>query len=122
MIQYLWRRYKSFVYAFRGIGILVKTQDHAKIHLIASILIIAWGLYLSLSPVEWCLIVLCIALVLTMEAVNTAIEFLTDLVSPDYHPLAGKAKDVAAGAVLISAILATVIWAIIFIPKILSLK
>lgn len=111
-------RLKSFGYAFKGIAILFQSQTNAKIHALAVVLITALGFYLCLNPTEWCLIVLCMALVLMAEAVNTAIEFIVDLVSPEYHPLAGKAKDVAAGAVLLSVIICGVVWGIICLPKI----
>ncbi|MEL6191828.1 MAG: diacylglycerol kinase family protein [Bacteroidota bacterium] len=111
-------RLKSFGYAFKGIWTLFYTQPNARIHLLATIIIIGLGVALGLSPTEWCLIIGCIALVLMSEAVNTAIEFVVDLVSPDYHELAEKAKDVAAAAVLLSVICCGVIWAIIYVPKI----
>ena len=79
---------------------------------------IAAGLFFSVSTIEWCLLILAIAMVLCAEGMNTAIEFLTDLASPNFHELAGKTKDVAAGAVLISAIGAAIIGFIIFLPKI----
>ena len=77
------------------------------------------GYFLQLSATEWCLIMICMALVLTAEALNTAIEYLTDLASPEFHPLAGKAKDVAAGSVLIAVIICGGVWGIIFLPKLL---
>ncbi len=79
------------------------------------------GAFLSLSAIEWCLVLLCMVMVIGMEAMNTALEYLTDLVSPEHHPLAGKAKDVAAAAVLICAIGAVIVAAIIFVPKLLEL-
>jgi diacylglycerol kinase len=100
---------------------LFKSQPNARIHLIALILVISTGFYVHLSNLEWSLVVMCIALVLSMEAVNTALEYLTDLVSPDHHPLAGKAKDVAAAAVLIAAIGAAIVGALLFIPKLSAL-
>ncbi len=117
MRQYLYKRMKSFEYAFKGIATLFTTQPNAQIHLVAVIVIVIMGVVVGLDDWEWCSIILCIALVLVSEALNTALEFLTDLTSPDYHPLAGKAKDVAAGAVLISVIICGVVWGIIFIPK-----
>lgn len=115
---YLNKRVKSFSYAFNGINILLRTQPNAQIHIIATLLIILSGQWLGLSSVEWCMIIICIALVLMAEAINTALEYLVDLVSPQYHPLAGKVKDVAAGAVLLSVIICGVVWGIIYIPKI----
>ncbi|MEM7372672.1 MAG: diacylglycerol kinase family protein [Bacteroidota bacterium] len=116
-IRFLKLRIRSFGYAFKGIGTLFATQANAQVHFVATLLIVGLGFWLELSPVEWCLILICIALVLTAEGVNTAIEFVVDLVSPDPHPLAGKAKDVAAGAVLISVIICGCVWGIIYLPK-----
>ena len=116
--SYLIGRLKSFGYAFKGIWTLFSTQPNARIHLLATVIIIGLGIALGLSPMEWCFIIGCIALVLMAEAVNTAIEFVVDLVSPDYHELAEKAKDVAAAAVLLSVICCGVVWGIIYLPKI----
>jgi diacylglycerol kinase len=118
---YLRARIASFGYAIKGIGILFQTQANAQIHALAVIVITALGLYLGLEFWEWCVIILCMTIVLLAEALNTALEYLVDLTSPDYHPLAGKAKDVAAGAVLLSVILCGVAWSIIFLPKIVAL-
>ena len=109
---------KSFRYAFAGIADLVRSQFHAKVHIVGAVLAIAFGIFFQISPKEWCIIVLCIGLVLSSEAMNTAVEYIVDMVSPDYHELAGKAKDVAAGAVLLVAMAAAVVAAIIFLPKI----
>lgn len=109
---------KSFYYAFKGIADLLSGRHpNAMIHLLAVFVVTALGFWLGLSAIEWCIIVLCFALVLALEAVNSAIEYIVDLVSPDYHLLAGKAKDIAAGAVLLAAIGAVIIAAIIFLPK-----
>ncbi len=116
------KRLNSFRYAFAGIASLVSSQANAKIHLAAAALAIASGFYFQISLNEWCIVVLAIALVLAAEAFNTALEHLTDLVSPDFHPLAGKAKDVAAGAVLFIAIGAAVVGILIFLPKIMALR
>lgn len=117
LFEYINQRIRSFGYAFKGMGVFFKTQAHAKIHLLATGVIVGLGLYNKLDLWEWCAIWGCIGLVLALEAVNTAIEFLTDLASPDYHPLAGKAKDVAAGAVLLAVICCGVVWGLIFIPR-----
>lgn len=121
IVAFIKGRLKSFGYAFKGIWTLFESQTNAKIHSLAIIVIVALGLYLHLSPTEWCLIVLCMACVLMAEAINTAIEFLVDLASPDFHPLAGKAKDVAAGAVLLSVLMCGIVWGIIYLPKIWAL-
>lgn len=121
MITYLRKRTKSFVYAFRGIGLLFTTQPNARIHAVAMIAIVAVGFWVSLAPMEWCIIAICMGLVLAAEAINSSIEFLTDLASPDIHPLAEKTKDLAAGAVLITVIFGGIVWCIIHIPKFLDM-
>jgi len=110
-------RLNSFKYAIKGIGLLF-TEPNAKIHLGFTFLTLAGGFFFSVNQMEWCILIIAIAMVLAAEAMNTAIEYLTDLVSPNHHPLAGKTKDVAAGAVLILAIGAAIVACIIFIPKI----
>ena len=96
----------------------MRSQFHAQVHIFGAILAILFGFYFKISPIEWCIIVLCIGMVVAAEAMNTAIEYIVDMVSPEYHELAGKAKDVAAGAVLLIAISAALVAAIIFLPKI----
>lgn len=116
MWTYLQQRWRSFGYAFKGVATLFRTQAHAWLHLLAAILVITAGLYFGIKRWEWAILTGCITLVIAAEALNTAIEFLTDLVAPDYHPLAGKAKDTAAAAVLLCAIGAAVIGIIVFWP------
>ena len=114
------KRAQSFQYAFRGIAELFKSQPNARIHLVAAAMVVLAGFYFQISRTEWIAVTLCIFGVLSLEAVNTAIEHLTDLVSPGFHPLAGKAKDVAAAAVLLVAIGAVVVAGIIFSPRIFA--
>lgn len=114
-------RLKSFKYAFNGLFDLVKTQPNARIHLLIASIVIVASIYFKISGVEWCILLLTIALVFAAEAFNTALEYLTNLVSPNYHPLAGKTKDVAAAGVLICAIIAILVGIIIFLPKIWKL-
>lgn len=102
--------------AFIGIWIMLSSQHNAWIHAAATFVTIAVGLFFGLTRAEWCWIILAIISVWTAEALNTAFEFLTDVASPEFHPLAGKAKDVAAGAVLITAIGAVVIGLVIMGP------
>jgi len=106
----------SFKYALRGIRILVSTQRNARIHLLATVTVLALGFYLGFTPVEWCFILLAIGTVWTAEALNTSLETVVDLVSPEHHPLAAKAKDIAAGAVLISSITAAFIGLVVLTP------
>jgi len=114
----LQKRADSFRYAFQGLADLLRSQPNARIHLAMAIAAIVGGFYFNISRTEWIALVLCIALVFALEAVNTALEYLTDLVSPDFHPLAGKAKDAAAAAVLLAAAGAVAVGLIIFLPKI----
>lgn len=97
------KRLRSFKYAWQGLKDLWRTQPNMRLHVIAALLAIVFGWWLGINPTEWALIIVCISGVLAAEAFNTAIEYLTDLVSPDYHPLAGKVKDVSAAAVLLVA-------------------
>ena len=108
-------------FAVRGIATMLKTQHNAWLHAAATVLVVATGLFLRLSLAEWCWIVLAITSVWTAEALNTAFEFLTDVASPDFHPIAEKAKDVAAGAVLLAAIGSAAIGALVLGPRILDL-
>jgi diacylglycerol kinase len=112
---------RSFRYAGVGIYNLFRFENNARIHLIACLLVIIAGVFFQISPVEWLLIVIQIALVWSAEAFNTAIEKLADLVSADYHPVIKIVKDTAAAGVLILAISAVIVGAVIFIPKVLLL-
>jgi diacylglycerol kinase len=112
---------RSFGFAFAGIGALLRSQRNAQIHAVATIVVLAAGIFFGASLGEWIALILAIALVFSLEALNTALEAVVDLVSPQPHPLAKKAKDVAAGAVLIGAIGAAVIGGLIFLPKLLAL-
>lgn len=113
----LQKRLRSFRYAFSGIGALMRSTPNARIHLLAAIAAVAMGFCLSISTLEWSLVVLAIASVFAAEAFNTALEQLTDLVSPGQHPLAGKAKDLAAGAVLLAAMGAAATGLLVFGPR-----
>lgn len=113
------KRMKSFVYAFRGIGSFLKKEHNAWIHCLAIVVVVSAGLHYRITTTEWCIVLICFGLVLAAEAFNTAIERLVNLVSPDFHPIAGDVKDVAAGAVLICAIVSAIIGFIIFIPYII---
>ncbi len=117
MQKFLTQRINSFRFAFQGIYVFFKNEIHAKIHLLAVFLVTIFGIYSKISPTEWCIILLCFALVLAAEMINSAIENVVDLISPELHPLAGKAKDLAAGAVLTASIFTVIIAALIFIPK-----
>ena len=109
----------SFKYAIEGFISSFKTERNMKIHVLAMILVVALGFYLKLNLIEWCIITIIIALVLTAELFNTAIETIVDMVSPEKNPNAKLAKDISAAAVLVLAIGAVIIGAIIFIPKLI---
>ncbi|MFC5542107.1 diacylglycerol kinase family protein [Ureibacillus suwonensis] len=108
--------FRSFRFAFEGIYLATKERN-MRIHLTCALIAIIAGLLSKLSVTEWLVLIITIALVIGMEMVNTAIENVVDLVSPEYHPLAKAAKDVAAGAVLVFAIASICIGMIIFLPK-----
>ena len=112
-------RLASFRYAFSGLSVLGK-EPNARIHLVIAILTVTAGLIFHISTIEWCAVILCIGIVLALEAVNTAIEALCDHVSPEFAPMIKRAKDVAAAAVLLSAFAAVAVGLIIFLPKVLN--
>ena len=114
-------RIRSVRCAFVGIRLMIASQQNAWIHAAATLAVIAVGFFLGLTTAEWCWIVLAVVSVWTAEALNTAFEFLTDVASPQFHPLAGKAKDVAAGAVLIAAIGSVIIGVLVLGPHALTL-
>lgn len=112
---------RSFRYAGMGIYSLFRYENNARIHLIACILVIIAGILLNISVNEWCIIVILIGLVWSAEAINTSIEKLADVVSPDYHSAIKDVKDLAAAGVLLLAISAVIVGSVIFIPKVLIL-
>jgi len=110
------RFFKAFVYAAAGWRHAARSQPNFRFEMLACVGVIAAGFYFGITAVEWMFCVLCMGAVLAAELINTGMESLTDLVSPDIHPLAGKAKDAAAAAVLITAVCAAVVGLIIFVP------
>ncbi len=113
-------RIKSATHAWRGVMLLFKTTHNAWLHLFFAFLVVCLGFFFSISHAEWLAIVFAIGIVIVAEAFNTAIEIDIDLTSPEYHPYARDTKDVAAGAVLLAAIMAAIIGIIIFLPKIFN--
>jgi diacylglycerol kinase (ATP) len=107
---------KSFVYAGRGIYQLVKREQKARVHLLATVTVIVAGLFASLNRYEWLGICVSIGMVWSAEAANTAIEKLVDMISPEHRSQAGLVKDIAAGVVLICAVAAVVIALLVFLP------
>jgi diacylglycerol kinase (ATP) len=115
-------RIRSVRYALRGVGVMLWTQHNAWVHALATAAALIAGFTLQISPGEWLAIILAIIAVWTAEALNTAFESLCDVASPEFHPMVERAKNIAAGAVLISAVGAVVIGLLIFGPKLLALR
>lgn len=108
-------RLASLGHALRGLRLFV-AQPNARIHCVAALGVVALGWWLRVSAPEWLALVLAMALVMGAEALNTALEYVVDLASPEWHPLARDAKDVAAAAVLLCSVGAAVVGALVFVP------
>ncbi len=108
------KSFKSFRYAIRGIGKVIRYENNAKVHLMATIAVIVAGFYLRISFRDWCLLLFSIAIVWISEIINTAIEKLVDLASPSFNEKAGTVKDISAGAVLVASIFAVIIGMLVF--------
>ncbi len=109
-------RLASFGHALRGLAELLRHQHNTRIHLLATVLVLGLAAWLQLARGDWIALLVAIALVWIAEALNTALEYLADAAVPRQHPLIGKAKDVAAAAVLIAALVAVLIALIVFLP------
>ena len=109
---------KSFVYAFQGITTAIAGQRNLRVLISIAAAVVAAGFYYDITPVEWCIMLLCIGLVVGLELINSSIESLVDLVTMEKKPLAGKIKDMAAGAVLFVSVLSSIIGLIIFLKYI----
>lgn len=112
--------FTAFLIAFRGIGLACKERNFI-IDLFCAGITIIISFILKISHLEWVAILICIAVVLSLEAINTAIEKTIDLLHPQHHPKAGEIKDIAAGSVLVAVIISGIIGGIIFVPKIYDL-
>lgn len=113
---------RSFVYALQGLVFMLRSQPNAWVHLLATLGVCGAGLYFGLSRDEWLWICVAIVLVWSAEALNTALEQLADAVHPQRHPGIGRAKDLAAGAVLVAAIGAAVIGGVVFWPHLAGMS
>jgi len=109
-------RRRSFVYAWRGVCTVLRSQHNAWIHAAASVGVVVLGVLLGVGRLEWLALIFAVVSVWMAESLNTALELLCDVASPDFHPLVEKAKDVAAGAVLISALGALLVGGLVFGP------
>ena len=114
------KRIKSFRFAINGLKFLIVNEHNARIHLFATILVIILGIFFEISGMEWMAVLICIGLVLSLEAVNSSIEVLSDEVTQERNEAIKVIKDLSAAAVLISAIISAVVGLIIFLPKICS--
>ncbi|QIF00436.1 diacylglycerol kinase family protein [Roseimicrobium sp. ORNL1] len=110
-------KWSAFRCAFVGLADLLKSQPHARWHLLASVGVVGLGLVVGLGRGDWLALILAMALVWVAEAVNTAIELACDAITLERHPLIGRAKDMAAAAVLLAAGFAMVVAAIVFLPR-----
>ncbi len=110
---------RSFIVAFQGLKELFCSQRNFRFHIFASFIALVCCFFFEVKPHEWIAVLFLIAMILSVEALNTSIEYICDMISPEYHPLIKKIKDVAAAAVLLCAIISVVIGCIIFIPYII---
>ena len=113
--------FHSFKYAFSGLKYGLINTKNLHVDFVVALLVIVCGFIFQISITEWLIILLCFALVMSLELMNTALEEVVNLASPEIHPLAKISKDVAAGSVLMSAIISAVIGLIIFIPRFIDL-
>lgn len=114
-------RFLSFKYAWEGVIYMIRNEHNTRIHLLSALLVVLFSFYFDISSVEWTIVIICIALVISMECLNTAIERMCDEITLEKNPAIKIAKDVAAAAVLTCAIAAAVIGLIIFIPYLMVL-
>lgn len=113
------KRLKSFGHAFNGLKTAFKGEHNLRIHLVAAILVVILGIYFKIEIVEWLILTLTIGFVIAMELLNSSIENLADYACKEQHPMIKKVKDIAAGAVLVSAISALIVGLLVFIPKLI---
>ena len=111
-------RLKSVGFAFKGMLILIKTEASIKIQVFIAIVVTVAGFYFDISATEWMFQTAMVGLVMSIEGVNTAVEYIADFIHPDHHPKIGLIKDISAGAVFIASIVAVIIAGIIYLPKI----
>jgi len=112
------KRIQSFKYAGKGVAKVAASEVNFLIHLGAAAAVTALGFYFRLATLEWAAVLLCFGLVLSAEAMNSAVERIVNFISPGHHEKAGEIKDIAAGAVLLAAVVAALTGALIFFPKI----
>ena len=113
-------RIKSIGFAFRGLFLLIRSEPSFQIQCVIGILITLTGFYFQISMLEWLIQLICIAMVMGMEALNTAIEKLADYIQPKFDKQIGVTKDISASAVMIVSIISVIVGCIIYIPKVAS--
>jgi diacylglycerol kinase len=113
--------FRKFIYALRGIGKAIREEKSFRVMLVCFVLLVTASALLRVTLLEWAVLLLCCGAVLAAELLNTAIERAVDIAAPEKHPLAEKAKDIAAGAVLVISIFTVIIGLIIFLPRIIGL-
>ena len=117
MILFIKKRILSFIPAFKGLFWLFKNEANAQVHIIATIVVISAGYYFKIETKDWLILCFAIGLVITAEALNTAIEKVADFIHPEFHERIGFIKDIAAGAVFFAAMTAIAIGLMIYLPK-----
>ena len=118
--SFIVNRIKSISFAFKGLGILIKSENSIKTQIFISLLMTICGFTFKISITEWALQIICIGAVLLTESLNTAVEKIANFIHPDYHKKIGVIKDVAAGAVAFAAIMSIIIACLIYVPIIIS--
>lgn len=111
---------KSFLFAIQGFRCAVRTERNIKVMLAGAVLAVVLGLVLRIDLLSWAIVIGCCGVVISAELLNTAIETVVDLVSPEFHPLAGRAKDIAAAAVWVLSCLVALVGALVFANAILN--
>ena len=108
---------KNFLYALQGLVTALRSEKNLRFHVAVAVLVISAGFFANVTVTEWMVLILCMAFVISMELLNTAVEYVCNAVQPEHHPFIKYAKDIAAAAVLIAAVATAVCGLIIFIPK-----
>lgn len=115
------KQMRSFKFAWKGIMTCAGHEQNITFHLIVAILVVVAGFVFDITKAEWAAVVICIGMVITAELFNSSIERLVDMVSPQWQKIAGEVKDIAAGAVLVTAVAAAIVGIIVFLPYLLAI-
>lgn len=115
------KQMRSFKFAWKGIMTCAGHEQNITFHLIVAILVVVAGFVFDITKAEWVAVVICIGMVITAELFNSSIERLVDMVSPQWQKIAGEVKDIAAGAVLVTAVAAAIVGIIVFLPYLLAI-